>query len=383
MKILHILNDVTDRGNGIVHAAIDLAAGQVVRGHTVAIVSSGGGLQPLLERAGIQHLNLEHSRNPLGFIKAFAGLKHHADAFRPDIVHAHVRMGVILGWLLSKISDRPLVAHLHNIHEKESLLMGLADRVIAVSTSVASTISEQGIPQRRIRVVLNGPLGSPRMSAFSQVDPVDLTRPAIVTVCGMNHRKGIADLLTAFDQIASQITSVNLYLVGDGPDIETFKHQAQLSPYRDRIHFEGCQTIPQRYMSACDVFVLASRRESFGLALLEAREVGCAIVASNIDGIPEALDEGHAGILFKPTDTSALAEISLRLLNNSVERLALRARARSNLEKFHYLTMAKNVDSVYDELLMEVPQIEYCRESDPLLPATQSSCHTSKNHNHC
>jgi glycosyltransferase involved in cell wall biosynthesis len=351
MRILHILNDVTDRGNGIVHAAIDLAAGQVVCGHTVAIASCGGGLEPLLERIGIQHLYIDLERNPLTLIKAIARLQRLVNTFKPDVVHAHVRTGLALGWLVSKLAGYPLVAHLHNIHEKESLMMALADRVIAVSSNVADTIAAQGISSRKIRTVLNGPLGSPRYPPIREIEPANIKRPAIVTVCGMNHRKGISDLLTSFDQVAAEIEGVDLYLVGDGPDISTFRQAAKQSPHRSRIHFEGCQTIPQRYMAACDIFVLASRRESFGLVLLEAREVGCAIVAADVDGIPEALDGGQAGILFKSKDASALSDILIRLIKSPEERREWQARAVLGIEKFTYVNMARSMDVVYEELL--------------------------------
>lgn len=351
MRVLHLLNDVTDRGNGIVHAAIDLAAGQVACGDTVAIVSSGGGLEPLLRRLGIQHVHLIYGKSPLTLTKALMQLKRLINIFKPDIIHAHVRTGVVLGWAISKITGVPLVAHLHNIHEKESLMMALADRVIAVSSSVADTIAKQGISKHKIRVVLNGPLESPRSLSLPELEPADLQRPAIVTVCGMNHRKGIADLLVAFDQVASDISNVHLYLVGDGPDINVFRESANRLASKSRIHFEGCQTIPQRYMAAADVFVLASRRESFGLVLLEAREIGCAIVASDVDGIPEALDSGAAGVLFRPGDVSELAENLIRLIRSPEERLSLKRKSRLGLDKFTYINMARNVSVVYRELL--------------------------------
>ena len=83
---------------------------------------------------------------------------------------------------------------------------------------------------------------------------------------------------------------------------------------------------PQPYMQAADIFVLASRREAFGLVLVEARQVGCAIIASEVDGIPEALDHGAAGILFPPSDIPALTRHLVRLLTDDLERKALAAK---------------------------------------------------------
>jgi glycosyltransferase involved in cell wall biosynthesis len=353
MRILHLLNDVTDRGNGIVNAAIDLAAGQIEEGHVVAIVSAGGGLESLVSAIGVEHFYLDQSRTAINILRALFGLRRHIKTFRPDVVHAHVRTGVVLGFVWSKLMRLPLLAHLHNIHEDESLVMALADRVIAVSDSVAATVIHSGIPQRKVRVVLNGPLGSPRMPSVSELPAANIRTPSIITVGGMNHRKGISELIRAFNEVAGDIEPLDLYLIGDGPDIETFRVEAGRSTFKERIHFEGFQEHPQRYMKACDVFVLASRRESFGLVLLEAREAGCAIVASDVDGIPEALDGGQAGLLVPVGDVSALVNSLRQLVGQEAIRVHWQARAKQGIERFSHIAMAKNVDRVYGELLQE------------------------------
>jgi glycosyltransferase involved in cell wall biosynthesis len=353
MRILHVLNDVTDRGNGIVNAAIDLAAGQVHEGHVVAFVSAGGGLEPLIHSIGITHFKLDQSRNPRNILRALFGLRAHIRSFRPDVVHAHVRTGVVLAFVWSKLMRFPLIAHLHNIHENESMMMGLADRVIAVSDSVADTVIRQGIPSRKVRIVLNGPLGSPRIPSVAELPTVSMKRPAIVTVGGMYQRKGISDLINAFNRMAEDVPDAHLYLVGDGPDRPIFESEAAASRFRDQIHFEGFQLNPQRYMKNCDIFVLASRRESFGLVLLEARELGCAIVASDVDGMPEALDGGRAGILIPVGDVAVIADSLRHLLSQDDVRAEWKRKAREGLERFDYRTMAKNVTVVYEELLRE------------------------------
>jgi len=108
-------------------------------------------------------------------------------------------------------------------------------------------------------------------------------------------------------------------------------------------------------MRAADVFVLASRRESFGLVLVEARQAGCAIIASDVDGIPEALDQGAAGILFPPSDIPQLAKEMLSLLEHEQERKSWQQKALTGVERFHYTTMAEGVSEIYRELLPKRP----------------------------
>ena len=271
--------------------------------------------------------------------------------FQPDVVHAHMRTGLLLAWFCRRFQPCALVGHLHNVHDRDSILMGLADRVIAVSESVAATMVAHGIRKSKIRVVLNRTLQSRRVPALATVKPIELKRPSIVTVCGMSQRKGIEELICSFERIADEFPDAHLYIVGDGPDRQRFEGQAGRTSCADRIHFEGCQMLPQAYMLSADVFVLASRRESFGLVLIEAREAGCAIVATDVDGIAEALDGGRAGRLVPPRDVAALAGALRQLLSDATEREQWQTRAKEGIAGFRVCHMASAMKTVYDELV--------------------------------
>jgi glycosyltransferase involved in cell wall biosynthesis len=353
MRIFHILNDVTDSGNGIVNTAVDLAIEQVRHGHVVTILSAGGGYEALLERLGVCHIRLEQSRRPVQLLRSLLLFRRQIDIFKPDIVHAHMRTGLVLAWFWARIRSFALVAHVHNVHDRESVIMGLAERVIAVSQSVAETMEHQGVAKKKVRVVLNRTLGSPRQPDIADIEAAALERPALVTVAGMNQRKGIAELITAFEIAGDQFRDAHLYLVGDGPERGLFEVQARRSRWHDRIHFEGFQNVPQAYMLSADVFVLASRRESFGLVLIEARQAGCAIVASDIDGTTEALDGGRAGLLVPPQNVPALAHALCNLLGNEHVRGLWQCNALQGIEMFRVDNMAREVDIVYRELTHE------------------------------
>ena len=305
MRILHLLNHIQEIGNGIVNVAIDLACLQAEAGHTVTMASAGGEYDRLLARYGVTHVPLDQRRQPIALLEAAGQYRTLVQTLQPDIVHAHMMTGMVLSWALRGRSPYGLVSTVHNEFQRSAILMGLADRVLAVSQAVAQSMAQRGIPQSKLRVVRNGTLGSPR-ERLSNLPPVVLKRPAIATLAGMYHRKGIADLITAFESLATEFPDVHLYLIGNGPDRAEFEAQAEATAVVDRIHFEGYQAEPQRYLQATDIFVLASRQEPFGLVLSEAREAGCAIVASNVDGIPEALDDGKAGILVPAADQTRI-----------------------------------------------------------------------------
>ncbi len=104
-------------------------------------------------------------------------------------------------------------------------------------------------------------------------------------------------------------------------------------------------------MLSADIFVLASRRDSFGLVLAEAREAGCAIIASDVDGIPEALDHGAAGILVPPQNPPELARALSLLLHDPDLRRSWAARAHTGLDRFTVSRMSAQCLEIYRDLL--------------------------------
>ncbi|MEM9906858.1 MAG: glycosyltransferase family 4 protein [Cyanobacteria bacterium P01_D01_bin.44] len=350
MRVLHILNDIRKIGNGIVNVAIDLACLQAQAGYGVSVISGGGEYETLLAQYDVKHYPLNQTRTWQNLARAAPQYRAIVRQVQPDIVHAHMMTGAVLARGLKLWSQYGLVSTVHNEFQESAKFMGLADRVIAVSQAVSQSMQQRGIPTRKLRVVTNGTLESPRVGALTDCSPADLHRPAITTVAGMNSRKGIADLIAAFEQIALEFPEAHLYLVGHGPEKAQFQAQANQTRVANRIHFEGFQPNPRAYLLSTDVFVLASHREPFGLAISEAREVGCAIVASRVDGIPEVLEQGKAGLLVPPGDSQTLATAIAELLKNPSKLAYWKAQAQKNLDWLSATRVVSETLGVYGEL---------------------------------
>jgi glycosyltransferase involved in cell wall biosynthesis len=351
MRVLHILNHVREIGNGIVNVAVDLACLQAKNGHEVAVASGGGEYEQLLASYGVKHLQLDQTRTPVNLILAAARYRQIIKQFQPDIVHAHMMTGVVLAKVLKANSHYNLVSTVHNEFQRSAILMGLADRVIAVSKAVSESMAKRGIRQHKLRVISNGTLGSVRGSNIQEYEPVELQHPAIVTVAGMYQRKGISELIDAFAQIAADFPEANLYIVGNGPDRQSFAEQAESTSCNHRIYFTGFQPQPQRYLLAADIFVLASHRDPSPLVIPEAREAGCAIIASDVDGIPEALDHGEAGILVPAKNSQALADALANLLQNPDLLSQWQDQAQQNLQRLTVGRVNQETLAVYAELM--------------------------------
>jgi len=352
MKILHLAPHCDATGNGVVNVAIDLACTQVREGHRVLFASSGGSFSDLLDSQNIERFTFPDHRF-IYFFAALWNLRRLLRTFNPDIVHAHMVPGALLVRLLRGQLPFRLVTTIHNSMRLRASLMGVGDLVITVSDATAKDMERRGIPRHKLRVVRNGPLGSPRRAVSDDVVGGEglLRHPAIVTVAGLFSHKGISDLIEAFSFVASQNRTARLYILGDGTDRPKFEREASRKNCADRITFCGFIDDPRPYLRNSDLFVLPSHEEAFGLVLAEAREAGCAIVACNVGGIPEVLDHGSAGILVPPHQPRVLAEVMLDLLENYELRQLWRSRATTNIQWLDISRASTETLAVYRETL--------------------------------
>lgn len=351
MKILHLANHVQKIGNGIVNMMVDLACTQAAAGHEVTVATSGGSFEALLAEHGVRHVKLSQSRQLWRLPTMLLGFGRLLKACNPDVVHAHMMTGALIARFGVLRRSYALVTTVHNEFQRSAFLMGFGDRVVAVSNAVAASMAARGVPRERLSVVRNGTIGTPRLADLPLPVSPQLARPSIVTVAGMYQRKGIQDLLRAFAQLQDKFPSAALYLVGDGPDRAAMEALARELHVAGRAHFTGFVANPQAHLAEADVFVLASHKEPGGLVLCEAREAGCAIVATRVDGNPEMLDDGEAGLLVPPAAPQALADAIELLLSDQSAHATLVARARHNIETFHVQHVCDAYLSLYEAAL--------------------------------
>jgi glycosyltransferase involved in cell wall biosynthesis len=345
MRVLHLLNH-TNRLNGHVHAAVDLACAQKRFGHHVAVASGGGDFDALLAGNKVQTMLLNHERRPATLIKALGVLYRLVRDWRADVVHAHMMTSAVLAWPVCKALGVPLVTTVHNAFERSSILMGLGTRVIAVSAAVGQSMAKRGIPRSRLSVVLNGTIGSARFEGKDRT-PRCLDSPAIIFVGGLHPRKGVPDLFAAFNILYKKNAGARLYVVGDGPYFDEYVKSVSAMDCASAVTFMGAQDDPFPLLLGADVFVLPSHADPAPLVISEAREAGCAIVATDVDGIPELVEHGKAGILVPARDPARLSEVLCSLVENSQTLQEWRKKSQFNLEYLRIDRVARETLEVY------------------------------------
>jgi glycosyltransferase involved in cell wall biosynthesis len=345
MRVLHLLNH-TRRLNGHVHAAVDLACAQAKLGQTVAIGSGGGDFDALLAAHNVETMLVNQQRRPVTLVRGLGKLYGLARNWRADIVHAHMMTSAVLAWPVCKSLGIPLVTTVHNEFERGAVLMGLGTRVIAVSAAVGQSMQKRGISKSRIDVVLNGTIGSARFDGKDRT-PRRLDSPAIIFVGGQHPRKGLPDLLAAFNMVYEKHPGIRLYVLGDGPSLQAHVNLAGSMACRSAVTFFGAQDDPFPFLLGADIFVLPSHADPAPLVLSEAREAGCAIVATNVDGIPELLEHGKAGILVPARDCTKLAEVLCSLVENVKTVQEWKAKSQFNIEYLRIERVARQTLDVY------------------------------------
>jgi hypothetical protein len=151
--------------------------------------------------------------------------------------------------------------------------------------------------------------------------------------------------------LCTRVPTAFLYLVGDGPCRQAYEELASRTGFGERIRFCGSQAGPRPYLLGSDLFVLASHAKPGALVLAEAREAGCAIIATSVDGIPEMLDGGKAGIVVPLRRPDLLAGAITEVLGDKELLAEMRARSRSNLDYFTVDRAAREYRSVYSNVL--------------------------------
>jgi len=349
MRILHILNH-TGRLNGNVHAAVDLACAQVQLGHEVCVASSGGDFDELFHANKVETIFVEHHRSPLKLLRSGFALHRHLRKLKPDVVHAHMMTSAVLAWPLCKIAGIPLITTVHNEFEKSAILMGLGRRVIAVSDSVGKSMVRRGISRSRIRVVLNGTIGSARSQNRDQA-AISLDSPSVLYVGGLHPRKGLPDLLEAYQIAREAVPKGKIYVMGAGPYEAEYRNMAAGMSCASSIEFLGMKADPYQWMAAADIFVLPSHADPAPLVISEAREARCAVIGTRVDGIPELLAHGAAGILVPSRNPQALSQELVSLLQNPAKIEEWKEKSQIGIERLTIARAAIEVLAIYRSVI--------------------------------
>ena len=179
-------------------------------------------------------------------------------------------------------------------------------------------------------------------------------RPYILCIATHNEKKAIDVLLKAFVQVSKTHHDLRLVLVGDGPLRGQHEEEVASLSLKRKVTFLGWKGRPEiaGLLRDCEIFVLPSRSEPFGLVVAEALACRKAVVASRIGGIPEIIENGQSGILIEPDNPDVLARALQKVLDNDSFRESIAETGyRRVLENFGRDKMWARYGDLYSSLL--------------------------------
>jgi len=295
---------------------------------------------------------------------------------RPDILHIHCPLyasWVIPAGLLGGVGK--IVASVHNTYWHTGaklaavrLLAALQRRwvakTIAVSAAVADYVRAEGCSSAdRVTVIHNG-IDLSRFHPES-AEPrlrrelgLDANVPIVGVVASLTTQKGLSHLIDAMALISAQCPGAHCVLIGDGPLRQALESRAHALGLANSIHFLGRREQVERDVVDCDVFVLPSLWEGFGLVVAEAMALGVPVVASDLPTIAEVAGSGGSAVLVPPAHPRAIAEAVLDLLSDRERRDEMGRRGRQRAREFDVGRMVARVEAVYDEILGASPDVK-------------------------
>ncbi|MCK4679607.1 glycosyltransferase family 4 protein [bacterium] len=299
----------------------------------------------LLKGFELVHINKTHPRNSLPAIAAarLSGAKVVvATEHLAPVPESHFPMGRWIITFLIRCTNR------------------LLDRTIAVSElSRDMLISNYRVPPERIVAIRNGmdigrfdeEVDAAAVRAELGLTPDD--RVAIL-VGRFEARKGHSCAMRAAELASARVPDLRMIFAGDGELEGELRAEAAELGIADHVLFVGFRRDIPRLLAASDVLLLPSDDECLPLVILEAMSSRRPVIATDVGGISEAVDDGRTGILVSPGDAKGLADAMVEVLGDLEQARAMGLEGRRKVEaEFSLEACTAAVFDVYDELLSE------------------------------
>ncbi len=168
------------------------------------------------------------------------------------------------------------------------------------------------VDQHKIRIIYNG-----IDSSFREIKTArNRNSPTIGTVARLTKQKGLSFLIKAIPEILKYFGDLKVLIAGNGKEEGPLKELSKTLGISENVEFLGYVENVAEVINNMDVFILPSVWEGFPYVLLEAMALGKPIVASNIFGVNEIIDDNTSGMLVKPEDSDDIAKAVIELLSN-------------------------------------------------------------------
>jgi len=364
----------------------DQVAGLARLGHTVrAVLPSAGPLSDRLRASGI-HVEIipfrgRRLRQLPRVTAAELRLMRLIRAFQPDVIHAHLPKAVLscrfaaLGYRPAlRVSQMPGAVHLHSplvrwldqsTLSRDDVVIGscraIADRYRAMGAR-AVALSYYGCDVHRIDPLTSGVAFRSEFGLAGDTPTVGMVAHMYPTRLHAFQKAGVKGhevFLDAAPLILERLPDARLFVVGDelvgnGDYRRRLEARSAALGVDDSVHFTGYRSDVASVLAGLDVVVNPSIEESACFTMVEALLMAKGVVASDVGGLPDTVQDGKTGLLVPPANPAALADAVTELLADPARRLEMGRRGREHcLRQFDINATVASVEAVYLQALQD------------------------------
>jgi len=334
-------------------------------------IKSGNPVSAELNRIGlpVDLVPIPNLRHPLNLLRILRYLLEH----RPQILHTQLEFSDILGTLAAKLLGIPTISTLHTLDEPDEnrtgswrlrirwmILKKFTDRIIAVSEKTRIHHIKAGkLPSQKIVTIYNG-IEISRFTNYSKDDRENTRKSlglhannkVIATVAVLRQPKGIQYMLEAIPEILKDIPNANYLIVGDGAYKPQLLELVDALGIQEHVTFAGHRTDIPEILNVCDLFVLPTLIDALPTVLIEALAASKPIIATNVGGIPEIIEDQNNGILVPPGNHYKLADACVKLLRDQTysSRLSL-AGLQVAQQRFDVPIQTRQIIKNYEDII--------------------------------
>ncbi len=355
-------------------------------GWNVIGASAPGEYVAALEARGIRHVPVAHltrSMDPRADLRAARELYRLFKELKPDVVHTHNPKPGWLGRPAARAAHVPAVVNtVHGLYAQpadgqtlramvrvlERGAAAFSDAELIQNPEDTATLARWGVPSERLIDFGNGidldrfdrreAMAGERRELREAWGVADNT-PVVVTVGRLVAEKGFRELFEAHRQLRRSGSNHELVVVGptEAGKADQLTEAELAEATADGVRLVGFSDRPERYYAAADLFVLASHREGFPRAAMEASAMGLPVIATDIRGCRQVVDDGVTGLLVPVKEAAGLEGALRLLLHDSARRdtmgVAAAQRARERFDQQHQIDLTLDT---YRRLLPERAQ---------------------------
>lgn len=354
---------------GVERGTIDLARTLVKDGHGAIIISNGGALLEELKGTNIKHYSLPvHRKSVFSILSLIVPVRKIIRDEQIDLVHARSRVPAWIGYLASKKEKVPFVTTAHGFYRRHpaSRVMGFGKRVIVVSAPLKEYMKINfRLTEEKLRLVHRG-VNLEKIKSTPGLENSGRLRRQLAgqaeNLIGMigrlTPRKGALVFLEALAYLKRENYSFRALIVGKAAKedfLKRLKEKVRKENLEGEVIFTGRRDDIPQIISALDLLVFPSvEPESFGRVVVEALFLGKPVIATDLGGVKDIIEDNITGKLVSPGDALSLAQAISWMLEHKEESYNLAQRGRQKvLNEFNLDKMYRETIKVYRECLRE------------------------------